>query len=89
MKRIFMIIILLSAVTQLVLSEDLFRFLEDTPAWGGENHPLTDATADRIIRQGFVISGVSRPYLSNINGILSFCNSLFFQNIEYSVPANT
>ncbi|MDR0320202.1 MAG: hypothetical protein LBI28_01735 [Treponema sp.] len=88
LKRIFMMVILLSAVTQLVLSEDLFRILEDTPVWNSP--PLTDSRATIIIPKGSLISSVPAPYRGEVNGIPSFAHtSIIFGNTSYYIAANT
>jgi len=91
LRKSFAVIMFLCSVIQLFSQDGLFRILEDTPVWESTswNVPHTNSTAARILKKGLIVSNVGGPFISRVNGVRCFVNTITFENIQYAIPANT
>ena len=87
-KKLLITICFLCVGIQVMFSEELFRVLDDTPAWAGDI-PMNNTNVTIKIPKNSLISNISNTYFCDINKKESIANSVIFRNTEYSVAANT
>ena len=81
---------LFAVIQPAVAEEVLFRVLEDTPAWrSGIGAPRVNSNITRIIPKGSVVSNIATPFVDRIDGNRSFVQFVFFENVRYSIAANS
>jgi len=88
-QKLIITICFLCAGIQIIFSEELFRVLEDTPAWRINMDTRTNSNIDVIIPKGSLISKTSRSFDGRINGSRSYMHSIVYESKEYYIAANT
>jgi len=88
-KKLLITICFLCVSIQVVFSEELFRILEDTPAWIINTFNKTNSNMTIIIPKGTILSDISKTYSGKINDNYFYLYRVSYEDTSYNIAVNT